>query len=153
MSTPKPIPDGMSSVTPHLVCDGGVAAMAWYTRALGAVELARLEAPDGKLMHGMMRIGDSNIMLTDECREQGGFSPQALKGTPVTLHLYVEDADAQFARAVEAGATVIMPLEDMFWGDRYGLVQDPYGHQWAFATHQRDLSDQQIKDNMARMFS
>lgn len=147
----KKIPEGMASVTPHLVCTGAVDAMAWYTRAFGAVELSRLQDGDGRLMHGMMRIGDANIMLSEEFKECGGFSPLSLKGSPVTLHLYVEDADAAFGRAVEAGATVRMPLSDMFWGDRYGQVTDPFGHSWSIATHLEDLSDQQIKDNFAQM--
>lgn len=150
-SAVKAIPEGMSRVTAHLICNGGVDAMAWYGRAFGAVELARLLGPDGRLMHGMVRIGDTNIMICDEFKDCGGLSPQSLNGSPVTLHLYAEDADAAFAKAVEAGATVRMPLENMFWGDRYGQVVDPFGHNWSIAQHLEDLTDQQISDNFARM--
>jgi uncharacterized glyoxalase superfamily protein PhnB len=150
-STVKPIPEGMHSLTPHLVCKGAADAMAWYTRAFNAVELGRLAGPDGKLMHGIMRIGDSCFMLNDEFPEHGCMGPRSPGGSAVTMHLYVENADAAFGQAVEAGATVRMPLEDMFWGDRYGTIEDPFGHSWAIATHQQDLTDQQIKDNFANM--
>jgi uncharacterized glyoxalase superfamily protein PhnB len=153
MSNPavKAIPDGMHRVTPHLVCRGGADAIAWYGRAFGAVELSRLPGPDGRLMHAMIRIGDTNLMLCDEFKEHGGLSPLSLNGSPVTLHLYVEDAEAAFAKAVEAGATVRMPLADMFWGDRYGIVTDPFGHNWSIAQHLEDLTHDQINNNMARM--
>lgn len=150
MSDPlvKPIPDDMHSVTPHLVCAGAADAIAFYVQAFGAVELARMPAPDGKLMHAMVRIGDSNVMLVDENPAWESFGPNALKGTPVTLHLYVADADAVFARAVDAGAKVKMALADMFWGDRYGVLIDPFGHSWSVATHQRDLTPEQMKTAM-----
>ncbi len=144
MSTVKKIPDGMHSVTPHMVCAGASAALDFYKKAFGAVELSRLPGPDGKLMHASFRIGDSTIMLGDECPEWGALGPLALKGSPVTIHLYVEDVDAAFAQAVGAGATVKMPVSDMFWGDRYGVVTDPFGHQWSLATHTRDLTHEEI---------
>ena len=147
----KPIPDGMHSLTPHLVCAGAADAMAFYQRAFNAVELSRLPGPQGRLMHASMRIGDSVFMLNDEFPEMGGFGPKSLKGTPVTLHLFVADADAAVAQAVAAGATIKMPLADMFWGDRYGLLEDPFGHQWSVATHQHDLSPEQIMEAMAKM--
>ena len=136
----KPIPDGMHSLTPHLICAGAADAIAFYKAAFGAVELARLPGAGGKLMHAMLRIGDSALMLVDENSEWGMLGPTALKGSPVTLHLYVENADATVAQAVAAGATVTMPIADMFWGDRYAQLQDPFGHRWSVATHLRDLS-------------
>ncbi len=141
----KPVPDGFHTVTPHLVCREASRAIEFYKRALGAEELGRLPGPDGKsIMHATLKIGDSVIMLCEEFPQMGAQSPLALGGTPITLHLYVQDADAAFERAVSAGATVTMPLTDMFWGDRYGVVKDPFGHQWSIATHQRDLSDAEI---------
>jgi PhnB protein len=119
--------------------------MDFYVRAFGAVDHGRLPGPDGKLMHGMMRIGDSSLMLVDENPEWSMNSPLALGGTPVVLHLYVENVDAALARAVEAGATLTMPAADMFWGDRYGQVRDPFGHQWSIATHIRDVSPADIQ--------
>ncbi len=147
----KPIPDGMHALTPHLVCAGAADAMAFYAKAFNAVELSRLPGPQGRLMHASMRIGDSVFMLNDEFPEMGGFGPKSLKGTPVTIHRYVTDVDAAVAQAVAAGATLKMPLADMFWGDRYALLEDPFGHQWSLATHQRDLSPEQIMEAMARM--
>ena len=139
MNKVKAIPDGMHSLTPHLVCRGAAAAIGFYGRAFGAIELFRLPGPDGRLIHACVRIGDSQLFLVDEMPEHGALGPQALNGTPVTLHLQVEDADAAFARAVQAGATVSMPLADMFWGDRYGQLVDPFGHHWSIATHVRDV--------------
>ena len=144
MSKVKAIPDGMHSLTPHLVCRGAAAAIDFYARAFGAIELFRLPGPDGRLIHACVRIGDSQLFLVDEMPEHGALSPQALKGTPVTLHLQVEDADAVFARAVQAGATAGMPLADMFWGDRYGQVVDPFGHHWSIATHLREVSREEM---------
>ena len=140
MSQVQAIPEGMHSLTPHLVCRGAAAAIEFYGRAFGAIELFRLPGPDGRLIHACVRIGDSQLFLFDEMPEHGAHSPQTLKGTPVTIHLQVEDADAAFARAMRAGATVSMPLADMFWGDRYGRVTDPFGHSWSIATHVRDVS-------------
>ncbi|HKX94594.1 MAG TPA: VOC family protein [Methylibium sp.] len=140
----KPIPEGSHSLTPHLVCAGAAAAIDFYAAAFGAVEQFRLAGPDGKLMHGAVRIGDSMLMLVDENPEWGMLGPKALKGSPVTIHLYVEDVDAFVAKAVAAGATVTMPVDDAFWGDRYGKLVDPFGHHWSVATHQRDLSAEEI---------
>lgn len=140
-----PIPPGMRSVTPHLVCAGAAAAIEFYKKAFSAQEAARIPAPDGKLIHAMVKIGDSNVMLVDEFPQMGCSSPQTLKGSPVTLHLYVPDADATFAQAIKAGAEVVMPLNDMFWGDRYGVLKDPFGHLWSVATHIRDASPDEIK--------
>jgi uncharacterized glyoxalase superfamily protein PhnB len=124
----------MRHLSPHLVCAGAAAAIDFYKRAFGATELVRLAGPDGKLMHGSISIDGSSVLLVDENRDYGMLSPKALGGTPVTIHLIVEDADAFSARAVDAGATVVMPLADAFWGDRYGVIEDPFGHRWSIAT-------------------
>lgn len=150
-SAVKPVPDGMHTVTPHLVCAGAADAIAFYVRAFGAVETSRLPGPDGRLMHAMVRIGDSAVMLVDEMPECGSLGPGALKGTPVVLHLYVADVDATMAQAAAAGATVTMPAADMFWGDRYGQLQDPFGHRWSVATHRRDVTPEQMREGMAQM--
>jgi uncharacterized glyoxalase superfamily protein PhnB len=147
----KPIPEGMHALTPHLTCANAAAAIDFYKAAFGAVELSRLPGPQGKLMHAMVRIGDSPLMLVDESPEWGLLGPKALKGSPVVIHLYVEDADAVVARAVAAGAKVTMPLADMFWGDRYGQLEDPFGHRWSVATHTRDLQPEEIRQAMAKM--
>jgi PhnB protein len=141
----KPIPDGMHTITPHLVCNGAADAIEFYQKAFGAVELTRLPGEVGKLMHAMIRIGDSAVMLVDEFLDWGMLGPKSLKGSPVTIHLYVEDVDAIVERAVAAGAKITMPIEDMFWGDRYGKVEDPFGHHWSIATHIRDLSPEEIQ--------
>ena len=145
MNKPSPIPPGMHSVTPHLVCAGAADAIAFYKKAFNAQELAQLAGPDGKLMHGLIKIGDSMLMLVDEYPQWDSLGPKARNGTSVTLHLYVEDADAQFKQAIDAGCEVRMPLADMFWGDRYGVVQDPFGHLWSIATHVRDVSPEEIR--------
>ena len=147
----KPVPHGMHSVTPHLVCAGAADAIEFYKKAFGAVEEARLPGPGGKLMHAMIRIGDSAVMLVDENPEWGMLGPKSLKGSPVTIHLYVEDADAFAARAVKAGAKITMPLQDQFWGDRYGTLVDPFGHNWSVATHIRDVSMEEMEQAMKAM--
>ncbi len=147
----KPIPDGMHSLTPHLVCAGAADAIGFYKKAFGAVEEVRLPGPDGKLMHAMIRIGDSALMLVDESPHWGMLGPKALKGSPVTVHLYVSDVDATVAQAVAAGAKLTMPVAEMFWGDRYGALEDPFGHRWSVATHTRDLSPEQVRQGMAQM--
>lgn len=146
----KPIPEDMHTVTPHLVCAGASDAIAFYVKAFGAVEAARIPGPDGKLMHAMVRIGDSAVMLVDENPEWKALGPKAIGGTPVTLHLYVEDADAVFARAVAAGAEAKMPVSEMFWGDRYGVLTDPFGHSWSIATHVRDATPEEMQAAMAK---
>jgi uncharacterized glyoxalase superfamily protein PhnB len=125
---------GMHSLSPHLVCAGASAAIDFYKAAFGATEMMRLAGPDGKLMHGSIRLNGSSVMLVDENKEFGMLSPKALGGTAVTIHLMVDDVDASIAKAAEAGATVVMPPADMFWGDRYGVVEDPFGHRWSIAT-------------------
>jgi len=144
----KPIPEDMHSLTPHIVCKNALAAMDFYARAFGATEAARMLTPDGKLMHGMVRIGDSTLMLMEENAEWGAIGPSEMKSSPVTIHLYVKDADAVFAKAVAEGATSVMPVDDMFWGDRYGVLRDPFGHSWSIATHTRDLTPEQMAEGM-----
>ena len=144
-------PHKMHSITPHLVCAGASDAIAFYEKAFGAVELARLPGPDGRLMHAMVRIGDSPLMLVDESAEWGMLGPKARNGTSVTLHFIVADADATFAQAIAAGASVVMPLADMFWGDRYGVLSDPFGHHWSVATPQRVVSMEEAAQAMASM--
>ena len=144
MNTVQPIPPGMHALTPHTVCRGAAEAIDFYVRAFGATDLARLPGPDGRLVHAMIRIGDSPLFLMDEFTEWGALGPQSLKGSPVVLHLYVADADATMAQAVAAGAKVVMPLADMFWGDRYGQVEDPFGHRWSIATHLRDATPEEL---------
>ncbi|MFA5914764.1 MAG: VOC family protein [Burkholderiales bacterium] len=149
MAQVKPIPEGMHSLTPHLVCAGAAEAIEFYKKAFGAIEGGRLPGPNGKLMHAMLHIGDSALMLVDEMRDCNALGPKALKGSPVTIHLYVEDVDACVERAVAAGAKITMPVEDMFWGDRYGRLEDPFGHQWSVATHKREVSPEEMKQAMA----
>jgi PhnB protein len=152
-STVKPIPDDMTAVTPHLVCAGAAAAIDFYVKAFGAVEIARLPGPSGKLMHGHIKINGASVMLVDEMPEWNSLGPTALKGTPVTIHLYVADADHFYARAVAAGAKASMPLQDMFWGDRYGQVEDPFGHKWSIASHIRDVNPEDMKKEMDKMMA
>jgi len=144
----KSIPEGLHSVTPHLVCDGAAAAIDFYKKAFGATEVLRMAAPDGKLMHAQIRIGDSSVMLVDANPTWGIFGPKALNGTPVTIHLFVDDVDTMAAQAVAAGAKVIMPIADMFWGDRYGQFEDPFGHRWSIATHKLDMGPEEIRAAM-----
>lgn len=146
----SPIPAGMHTITPHLVCEGAAEAIEFYKKAFNAVEQGRMPGPDGKLMHAMLRIGDSPLMLVDDFPDWGSVGPKALKGSPVTIHLYVPDADAVFNQAVAAGAQPKMPLADMFWGDRYGVVIDPFGHSWSIATHQRDMTPEQMQAEMEK---
>ena len=153
MSKASYSPSGMHTVTPHIVCANASDAIAFYEKAFGATEEFRLPGPQGRLVHASVRIGDSVVMLADEFPEHGSKGPKALNGTPVTLHLYVADADAAFKRAVDAGATVRMPLQDMFWGDRYGVVVDPFGHHWSIATHLRDVPREELEEAMKKMSS
>jgi PhnB protein len=154
----RPIPPGHENLIPHLVCDRCSEAIEFYKKAFGAEEIHRLPAPDGrKIMHAAIRIGQSFVFLADDFPEfcdGKSQTPTALKGTPVSIHRYVENCDAAIKRAQEAGATVLMPARDMFWGDRYGAVIDPYGHRWTFGTHIKDLTPDQmqaaLKESCAR---
>ena len=138
-------PSGYHSVTPSLIVRDAARAIEFYQRAFGAEELSRMPGPDGSIMHAEIRIGDSIVMLGEENEQWGTRSPQSTQGNPGSLHLYVADADAAFARAVEAGATVRHPLEDAFWGDRYGKVTDPFGHEWGIATRVKELSPAEMQ--------
>jgi uncharacterized glyoxalase superfamily protein PhnB len=141
----KPVPEGYHTVTPHLVVHGAADAIEFYKKAFGARELGRAPGPGGKLMHAEVQIGDSKIMLADDFPDMGSLSPAALKGTPVTIHLYVENADALFQQAIKAGAKVLLPLADQFWGDRYGQLADPFGHRWSIATHLKDMTPEDMR--------
>ena len=149
-STVKPVEEGMHTVTPHLVCANCAEAIAFYKKAFGAIEVSRSPMPDGKIGHAMLRIGDSPLFLADEFPDYGSHSPLSLKGSPVTIHLAVPNVDEIWNSAKAAGATVRMELADMFWGDRYGQLDDPFGHRWSMATHIRDVSDQEIQEAMKR---
>ena len=149
----KPIPDGYHSVTPYLVVRGAAQAIDYYKRVFGAKERVRMDGPGGKIGHAELDIGDSVVMLSDEAPEQGAVSPEALKGSPVSVFLYVEDVDATFQQAVKAGAKAVMPPTDMFWGDRFGKLIDPFGHNWALATHKEDVSPQEMEKRMAEAFA
>lgn len=143
---------GVHCVTPHLVCAGAAEAIAFYKEAFGASEMARIPGPDGKLIHASVMINGSSVMLVDEYPEMGALAPTTLKGTPVTIHLTVEDVDAFAAKAVAAGARVIMPVADQFWGDRYGVIADPFGHHWSIATPGKEQpSMEEIQRRMAGM--
>ena len=143
----SPIPNGYHTITPHLVIKGAAEAIEFYKRAFGAEELARMPwpMPDGqvKIGHAELKIGDSKLFLADEFPEYGSVGP--VGGSPVTIHVYVTDANAAFARAVDAGATVSMPLGDQFWGDRYGKLVDPFGHHWSIATPKREVSEAELR--------
>jgi len=136
---------GMSGMTPHLICAGATDAIDFYKRAFNAEELFCLSGPDGKLMHAELRINGAIAMLAEENTEHGMLGPKALKGSPVSIHLMVDDVDACVARAVEAGATITMPIAEMFWGDRFGMIEDPFGHRWSIATHVRDVSEEEMR--------
>lgn len=135
-------------LAPHLVCDGAADAIEFYKQAFGAEELMRIPGPSGRLMHAAVTINGSMVMLVDENKDWGILSPITLGGTPVTIHLNVPDVDASVARAVEAGATLAMPVADQFWGDRYGQIKDPFGHSWSIATPLREkpMSEAELRD-------
>jgi PhnB protein len=135
------------ALAPHIVCDGAAEAIEFYKQAFGAEELMRIDSPEGKIMHAAVSINGAMLMLVDEMKDMGALGPRALGGTPVTLHLNVADADAAIARAEKAGAKVVMPAADMFWGDRYGQVQDPWGHMWSIA---HPLSDKALSEDELR---
>jgi PhnB protein len=149
----KPIPEGMHMITPHLVCADAAKAIDFYKKAFNAQELSRLPGPDGKIVHASLRIGDSVLMLSEEAPRWGSLGPKALKGSPVTIHIYTDDVDAFVDRAVSAGAKITMPIADMFWGDRYGKIEDPSGHQWSVAKHVRDVTQEEMKEGMMKMAS
>lgn len=145
-----PIPPNFGTVTPHLVVKDAAKAIEFYKKAFGAEEINRMAMPDGRLMHASIKIGNSIVMLCDEFPEFhcGSASPQTLKGAHATLHIYVENVDQAYQKAVEAGGTAAMPPQDMFWGDRYGKIVDPFGQPWSIATHKEDLSEEEMKTRM-----
>jgi PhnB protein len=142
----RPIPEGYRTVTPYLAVDDAAEAIAYYTKAFGAKERSRMEAPDGSIGHAELEIGDSLVMLSDPFPQATTRTPKELGGTTATVFLYVEDVDAVVKRAVDAGATVTMEVADQFWGDRFGAITDPFGHSWSIATHVEDVPP----DEMAR---
>lgn len=145
------IPAGYHSVTPYLFISGADAAIAFYIEAFGAEEVMRLPSPDGLVMHAEIRVGDSHIMLADAMEAAGVHSPDTLGGVASSLMLYVDDVDAVYQRAVDAGATEMRPIEDQFWGDRMGTVIDPFGHQWSIATHVEDVDDEEMQRRFTAM--
>lgn len=142
----KPIPDGYPQLSPYLCVDGAAAAIEFYCGVFGAKERMRMPAPDGRIGHAELQLGDSLIMLSDEWPEMGNRSPKSVGGTPVTLSVYVEDVDEVFGRALKAGASEVRPVETQFYGDRMGLLEDPFGHRWSVATRVEDVAP----DEMAR---
>jgi PhnB protein len=149
----RPIPQGYHTVTPYLIVQGAARAIAFYKQALGAAELLRMDGPGGSILHAEIKIGDSPVMLADETPDMGFKGPQSLGGTPVSLLVYVEDVDARVAQAVAAGATLLRPVQDQFYGDRSGTLVDPFGHTWTIATHKEDLSPDEINRRFAAMMA
>ena len=144
----KPIPEGYHTLTPFLTVRDAARAIEFYKQAFGATERGVAKGPDGKVMHAEIKIGDSIIMVSDEFPEFGSLSPESVGNTSMGLHIYVEDVDTAFDRAVKAGANVEMPVMDQFWGDRYGRLKDPFGHKWSIATHKKDMSGDEMKRAM-----
>ena len=152
----KPIPDGYHSITPFLIVKNGAQAIQFYKDAFQAKEISRFDGPNGKVMHAELKIGDSLFMLADEYPDKEGFgmtAPNKSQGVPVGLNLYVNDVDTVFTRAVQKGAKSIKPVENMFWGDRYGQIEDPFGHRWSISTHIEDLTPEEIKQRAMQMFA
>jgi len=149
-SSVRGIPEGYHSLTPYLAVDDGARAIAFYQEAFGATEVMRMARPDGKVGHAELQIGDSRIMLADEYPDMGFRSPRTYGGSPVGLHLYVEDVDAVARQAVAAGAKELRPVKDQFYGDRTGSFEDPFGHVWHIATHKEDLSPDELKRRAAQ---
>ena len=145
------IPQGYHTLTPFMTVRDAARAIEFYKQAFGATEKGVMKAPDGKVMHAELIIGDSIFMLADEFPQFGSLSPQSTGGSGMGLHIYVEDVDSAFDRAVKAGAHVEMPVSDMFWGDRYGRLADPFGHKWSIATHKRDMSREEMDQEMKQM--
>ena len=147
------VPRGYHTVTPSIVVAGATKAIDFYKKALGAEEVMRFPGPGGTIMHAEIRVGDSVVMLADEMPEQGGRSPKSYGGTPVSFFVYKDNVDAAWKRAVDAGAKEIMPLQDMFWGDRTGCLEEPFGHRWWLAQHVQDLTPEEIQRNAEAFFS
>jgi PhnB protein len=153
MSTAKAIPSGHRTVTPYLAIKNAAKAVEFYKNAFGATESYKLMMPDGRLGHAEIRLGDSMIMLADEFPEYGGKAPATLGGSPVSIHLYVEDVDAFFRKALAAGAKELKPVMDQFYGDRSGQLEDPFGHLWWVATHKEDISSEEMQKRVQAMFA
>lgn len=151
-STVKAIPDGIHTITPHIVIRDAGRAAEWYKQALGAEERGRIPVPGGKFMQIELRFGDSAVMIADEFPEAGVLSPQSIGGNPVVLHYSTEDVEALWKRAIEAGAEVVQPLGDQFWGDRYGQIRDPFGYRWGLAQHVRDVPAEEVARIAATIF-
>jgi PhnB protein len=149
----KAIPDGYQTATPYLSIKGAAAAIEFYQRAFNAVEIFRLEAPNGDIGHAEIKVGNSPIMLSDSCEDTAFKDPDTLNGTSIVLYLYVEDVDVFFAQAVEAGATIVTPIEDQFYGDRNGTLKDPFGHFWFVASHKEDLTPDELSERARKLFS
>ena len=147
------IPEGYHSVTPYMTLRDAVSAIDFYRRAFGAELVMKLDMPDGKIAHAEIRIGDSVIMMSEENEEWGNKSPLTLGGSPMFLMIYLPDVDAAFAKALAAGATVVRPVEDQFYGDRAGTLKDPFGHQWTLGTHIEDLSQEEVQRRMEAEFA
>lgn len=144
----KPVPEGYHTLTPYLTVRNAAKAIEFYKQAFGAKERGVMKGPDGKVMHAEIQIGDSVVMLADEFPEFGAVSPEATGNSSSGLHIYVNNVDEAFARAVKAGAQTEMPVADQFWGDRYGKLKDPFGHKWSIATHVKDMSADEMKRSM-----
>jgi PhnB protein len=151
MAAVKPIPDGYHAITPYLIVADGAAAIAFYQKAFGAQERLRLARPDGRVGHAELEIGGSVIMLADEFPDMGALAPSTVGGSPVGLHLYIEEVDAVVGRAVAAGAKLLHPVEDKFYGDRMGTIEDPFGHKWYVTTHIEDVPHDEIARRAAAM--
>jgi len=149
MANVKPIPEGYHSVTPYLIINGAGDAIDFYKKAFGATELFRMPAPEGKIGHAEIKIGDSPIMLADESLEMGYKSATTLSGSPVSLMIYVEDVDKVYNQAIAAGGTEVKGVQDQFYGDRSGTLKDPYGHVWHIATHKEDVTPEEMDKRMA----
>jgi len=148
----KPIPEGYHTVTPYLIVHDAAGALQFYQKAFGAKELMRFPGPNGKIMHAEIQLGDSKIMLADECPEMGARSARTLGGSPITMALYVKDVDLLASQAVAAGAKVVRQVQDQFYGDRSGVLADPYGHQWNIATHTEDVSPDEMQKRAAAIY-
>ncbi len=153
MANVKSVPEKLHTITPHLVIRGAAEAIDFYKRALGAQEIYRHAAPDGKIMHAQLRIGDSALFVSDEFPGSSSQSPQSLRGTSIVLNIYVSNVDDLWQRATTAGATVRSPLQNQFWGDRYGQVQDPYGHVWALAQRIEEVQPDELERRAREMFA
>lgn len=153
MNEVKKIPEGYHSITPALIVKNGDAAIEFYKKGFGAEERCRMKSTDGRVAHAELKLGDSVFMLSDEYPEMKCHSPNSIGGSPVSMYVYVDDVDSLFDKAVSAGAKVLDPVKDQFWGDRHGRLEDPFGHLWSIATHKKDLSEEEMKSAAEAAFS